>query len=211
MKIALCFFGQPRNVENCFEGFESNILKHHSVDVYSHMWNSDEIAVKQFLNLYKPKNFLLEEQVQFDMNQFTGAYGLELKFESFAYEKCFTSISQCYSYKKSNDLILDRDSYDMVIKSRTDTGFYRFAIESEHVKNNKYVVPSVPHGYIYNDVIAMCSPKVSNIVASRYDKLKLWYDSGVLDFIPESLTLRALQENNIEIYKSDSLHCDLIR
>jgi hypothetical protein len=211
MKIALCFFGQPRNVENCFEGFENNILKDHSVDVYSHMWNSDETVVNQFLNLYKPKNFLVEDQVQFDMSQFTGAYGLELKFESFAYEKCFTSVSQCYSYKKSNDLILDRDSYDMVIKARTDTGFYRFAIESEQIKNNKYVVPSDPHGYIYNDVIAMCSPNVSNIVASRYDKLKPWYDSGVLDFIPESLTLRALQESNIEIYKSDSLHCDLIR
>lgn len=209
MKIAACFFGQPREVELGFYKFNEFILKKYQVDVFAHLWNSDQVSVRKFCDLYEPKKLIVEEQIQFDTNRYQGAYGIEIIHKE-AYDRLFNSISQCYSYKAVNDIMKSYGDYDLVIKARTDTVIYKFDADLYDVDTSKYVVPSEPVGFIYNDVIAICNKKTSDIVASKYEKLHSWYDSGIRDFIPESLTLRILRENGIDILVDNRIHCNII-
>lgn len=209
MKIALCFFGQPRNVSEGFNYFNKFILEKYEVDTFAHLWNLNNESKETFISLYKPKKYLIEDQIQFDTSEYPGAYGIELIHRE-AYEKLFNSISQCYSFNAVNNLLSTEDGYDAVIKARTDTVIDRFELNLLESKLDKYIVPSHPSGFIYNDVIAVSNQKISNIVASRYNKLKSWYKEGILDFIPESLTFRVLKENNVEIHRDENIHCNII-
>ena len=49
MKIAICFSGQPRFVDECHEAIKTNLIDangHHQVDVFVHTWFSEEICEK---------------------------------------------------------------------------------------------------------------------------------------------------------------------
>ncbi len=209
MKIALCFFGQPRKVLEGFNYFSKYILEKYTVDTFAHLWNLSEESTETFISLYKPKKHIIEDQVQFDTSEYPGAYGIELIHKE-AYERVFNSISQCYSFNLVNEIMKSEDSYDIIIKARTDTVIDMFELNLLEANLNRYIVPSHPGGFIYNDVIAIFNQKTSNVVASRYDKLKTWYKQGVLDFIPESLTFRVLKENSIEIHRDENIHCNII-
>jgi uncharacterized membrane protein YoaT (DUF817 family) len=49
MKIAICFSGQPRFIEECYSGIKSNIIdanSKHDIDIFVHTWFSPEITGK---------------------------------------------------------------------------------------------------------------------------------------------------------------------
>jgi hypothetical protein len=49
MRIAICFSGQPRFVEECYPAIKSNLIdanKQHDVDIFVHTWFSEDICDK---------------------------------------------------------------------------------------------------------------------------------------------------------------------
>ena len=209
MKIALCFYGQPRSVSSGYDYFKKYLLDIYDVDVHAHIWHTD--GVTEFEKLYQPKSILIEDQINFKIPD--GVFGIEPKHGESAYTRhAFNSISQAYSFYQSclTRLAYETNTstvYDLVIKARTDTTIYSLNIDS--VNSSCYNVPSIPDGFIYNDVLAICSPNIADIVGFKYNKLDQWYAEGIRDYIPESLNSRVLLENNIQIKQLDNTHINL--
>lgn len=82
MKIALCFSGQPRFVNECANSIITNLIHGYDVDVFAHLWFDLKLqnepykyggdgnwqfqrisanAVQDFQKLYNPKDMLIEE------------------------------------------------------------------------------------------------------------------------------------------------------
>jgi hypothetical protein len=213
MKIALCFFGQIRDLQKGFTEYNQNLLNNYDIDIFAHVWNDPN--VDSFAKLFTPVSYAFEDQVLFDMSRYSNAYGIELQHSS-AHERAFNSISQFYSFNNVCKLRSDYETkhgikYDLCIKSRIDIYFKSFNINLTNLTLDQYHVPSDPVGFIYNDVMAIASPRIMDIVATRYNKLNEWYDSGDHNFIPEYVTNKILNENNIMINRVDGFHCDLSR
>ena len=81
MKLALCFSGQPRFVNECSDLILSNVIGDYNVDVFAHLWFDDALqsqpykhggdgkwkdqriprtAIDDFINTYNPKDILVE-------------------------------------------------------------------------------------------------------------------------------------------------------
>ena len=48
MKIALCFSGQPRFVNECSPLITSNVIQDYNVDVFAHLWFDDDLQTKPY-------------------------------------------------------------------------------------------------------------------------------------------------------------------
>lgn len=149
MKIALCLFGQPRWLDNPFtyQSLKDQILsKYDNVDVYMHIWitppneytetyfnggnwqpskgkgvelvNAKEIL----LDRYAPKKYKFEKQKHFD---FSSIPGIE-KMHWYQKENELPLLSQIYSANESIKLIEDLNSYNFIIRTRTDVYYDTF-------------------------------------------------------------------------------------
>ena len=96
MKLALCFSGQPRFVNECSNLIINNAIQNYDVDVFAHLWFDDDLknkpykhggdggwekqrissnAVDDFVKLYSPKDILVEP------SKFFGDPDLDKDFE----------------------------------------------------------------------------------------------------------------------------------
>ncbi len=48
MKIALCFCGQPRFVEEVAALIKENVIQNYDVDVFAHLWFDKELQTKPY-------------------------------------------------------------------------------------------------------------------------------------------------------------------
>lgn len=118
MKIALCLYGKVgfktgkadrRDVESIeilkasFEKYQSNLIAPYGVDVYIHSWSTS--LKDNILDLYKPQNFVIETQKNFEINH--------------SFERSFL-YSRFYSAYSVTELIDKNKKYDLIIMSRFD-------------------------------------------------------------------------------------------
>lgn len=105
MKIAICFSGQPRFIEECYSGIKSNIIdanSKHDIDIFVHTWFSPEItgkvlyhnlfssfsgdakitedSIEKISELYNPVRLLVEEPRTFKTSvNYDGAYNTQIR------------------------------------------------------------------------------------------------------------------------------------
>ena len=48
MKLALCFSGQPRFVNECSDLILSNVIQDYNVDVFAHLWFDDALQSQPY-------------------------------------------------------------------------------------------------------------------------------------------------------------------
>ena len=86
MKIALCFSGQPRFIEQAAENVFDNVIGDYDVDVFAHLWFDEDLqtkpykyggaggwkdqripadAIETFKRIYKPKDILVQKSKKF--------------------------------------------------------------------------------------------------------------------------------------------------
>ena len=86
MKIALCFSGQPRFVNECSPLITSNVIQDYNIDVFAHLWFDDDLqtkpykyggnsdwehqrikgtAIDEFVRAYNPTEMLVEPSKSF--------------------------------------------------------------------------------------------------------------------------------------------------
>jgi hypothetical protein len=89
MKIALCFSGQPRFIDQSYELILKNVIQNYSVDVFAHLWFDNKLisapykfggnggwekqrieynAIENFYNKYNPTLIKVEESKSFKNN-----------------------------------------------------------------------------------------------------------------------------------------------
>lgn len=86
MKIAVCFSGQPRFIDECSPSIIDNVIQNYDVDVFAHLWFDENLqnkpykgggnggwkdqripsdAVEKFINVFNPLELVVEESKQF--------------------------------------------------------------------------------------------------------------------------------------------------
>lgn len=142
MKIALCFSGEPRFIEECYPFISENLIKPNSIeDIFIHTWYSDEISgsplykneissfsgdsyikknsIERINQLYSPKKIIVDEPKRFTNtnidwgNSFEKYYGGGGK-EYSADEFKKIKINNLYSFMYSNmKSILLKKEYEL--------------------------------------------------------------------------------------------------
>ena len=159
MKIAICFYGLVGSVSDkngtgtsldpsiAFNYYKENIFdKNHELDIFIHSYSIK--SRDTLINLYKPKKYIIEEQVNFPKSKyhpflnkglFRKIQMILLKiFKNKSYKKLketrenasFRAYSRWYSVKKSVELMktfeLENNlKYDCVMSTRLDASFFK--------------------------------------------------------------------------------------
>lgn len=147
MKIALCFFGLPRLINECHDDIKKYFIENINVDIYAHFWWSPDYCgkinrlhvkekypidyqpIELFKNIYKPKKIIYEECPISDQNhifKINGWTTCNAEDENEFYLKIITNYikytfySRYLSQYKCYKLIENVNDYDLIIFLRTD-------------------------------------------------------------------------------------------
>jgi hypothetical protein len=218
MRIAICFSGQPRYIEEGFFYVKKNILdKYENVDVFVHSWWSSEYINKGFIGTnvkrdcfyesdtvekikkyYNPIDCIFEKQIHFDINHNIN-YGKQNPLAVY---------SMFYSIYKSNQLKSEYESknnfkYDLVIRCRFDIVINYFDLNLSD--KDKYIFVGGEHHHggqsgIPNDQFAISSSQNMDLYSSvyknifDYSKDNHFYDR---DFVGEEILKYHFTNKNI--------------
>lgn len=127
MKTALVVSGQVRCFEKCSESQRKFLIDDLNADVFCHFWDTadlkpnvhavvsqsripdyihlkdDELLKQNIVDFYRPKNYIIEPQINFNNNKFG-----------------FRTTSMYYSMQQAYFLCKEYGYYDCVIRCRTD-------------------------------------------------------------------------------------------
>lgn len=181
MKVALCFFGQPRWLENPYVWLSHKywIIDKYDTDIYIHTWiNEDEKkfeyadqvrdelktheiknSTKIILDKYKPIKYIFEKNKEFFFDDNTRKILIDKKVD---YEN---KINGTFNYTLTNEKnhlsqlysmsksisLLENKKYDWVILSRFDNYIYDFPNLYILDSNNLYLNNNFYH--IFSDVL----------------------------------------------------------
>ena len=171
MRVALCFFGQPRVIENphTYQSHVDHIISKYDVDVYAHTWisggereleYSDWVsrntrsaehpnAANIIIDRYNPKKYIFEEPRVFSLDEVSretikscGPCPAGAYYWSLNNEN--NTLSHLYSLSNSIKL-LDGESYDWVVLSRYDNYIDHFPNLNELDSNSLYLSSQYNH------------------------------------------------------------------
>ena len=196
MKIALCFSGQPRDLKECHENINKNLIDGYDVDVYAHAWWSEDMAgteykpnsVKflekadeEFAKLYKPKKSVFENQIKFDTSS-CNHYNLGVCVWLSDLKKCYFNMkSAYYSMAKSFELALSsNESYDFYVRCRTDLLFPKKLKYEELNSDTLYIGDGRTAGWdrFFSDWFACGSKANIQKYCQIYEKFDSYVEKG---------------------------------
>jgi hypothetical protein len=200
MKIALCFSGQIRDL-NETKSFWKDFIKKYNIDVYASFWDTERPdlgdTVLQFERIYTPKRLEIENYDDFkETTQSLGSMYIQSP-ESLGefvenVSKPLSQLPMYYKIWRANLLTKQLGiEYDLVIRARTDVVLdERFELE-----NNNYL--NVPMGrvqnyvlinnYGINDCFAYGKPKIMDYYSFIYLQIMQYLKEGHYAFPPEHL------------------------
>jgi hypothetical protein len=168
MKVALCLSGMVGSSQRWGDGEQLDyrisydylkevIINQCDVDIFIHSWSVEH--EKELCNLYKPKDFLFEKQVDF-------------KYKN---PKSFAIMSQGYTRKSSVRLALNYEitnniNYDFIVLTRFDLAWFKKFNFDTMDKSKIYALGPEAHGKI-NDFVFISNPKNMEMLNDSYDKL----------------------------------------
>lgn len=135
MKIAISISGQPRNYKQSYLSLKEYFLDKYDCDIYFHSWKTSKFEstnfgggnhqyslteqdYKDLIELYQPKNYILEQPIVFD------ASGYKCPIWR---QPLNNTLSMFYSIYKSFQLI--EGEYDYVVRTRFDIDYSKFSLE----------------------------------------------------------------------------------
>lgn len=120
-KIAVYLSGQARKLDQKhLTDPILNLFPGHDVDFYFHFWESEEFSEEYIVDLFQPKNYVIESQKDFTYTakQILKVVGQKRLTE----QNYFNMLSFYYSFAQG-DKIIPVDEYDYICKVRSDAFF----------------------------------------------------------------------------------------
>jgi hypothetical protein len=184
MKIALCFSGLARAIEEAYPYIKQAFLEKYDVDIFAHTWLEDpwfeksanEIykkpntdyntrvnEVKKIFDIYKPKSFSIDSyhiQQDYCRPSKDAQYQIHTRYCS-VIESVYIANELKKKYEQQNNF-----KYDCVIRCRFDTGFLQtFNFEEYDLSKHIYTQK------VDNDVLYHIN---DSIVFSSSEKMDKW-------------------------------------
>ena len=171
MKIALIFYGQPRDVIDSYQSFKDKVFSNTDADIdcFAHMWESHDY--KEALELYKFTEVKLEQPKDFS-ELYEGKTGFCSK--SFTLYPMWYSIqSACRLFKKYIET--NNVNYDFVVRVRFDMWFHH-QLKYETLDSNLLYTSNAAwgfHEYLFDDSWGICGQaRYIEIYENIYDIFK---------------------------------------
>ncbi len=198
MKIALCFSGQMRDLDET-KNFWTGLIKKYNMDVYASFWDIENPelgdTINEFEKVYTPKRLEVESYDIFkETTQDLASMNIQtpnVLMDTFQKtSKAFGQLSMYYKVWKCNMLSKQLGiKYDLIIRARIDTLLdENFVIELNDMLN-------VPMGSNdcnafkdsngINDCIAYGNPKIMDYYAFIYLRMMEYLKAGHYVFPPE--------------------------
>lgn len=210
MKIAICFYGQPRKYKEVLNQWKQ-IIKELEADIFIHSWygidrGRNVINIDELINDFTPKEIEISTKYKF----------IELIPEDSTYEnQSYHSINQAYSINKSIQLLENytnnfQTSYDIVIKTRFDItlhsvdNFINFV--KNQVENNKLYVAGnhwLDHELFDDNIMVGNSNMILNVTKE--------YFNYTIDYINETKIIPGGEQNLLRYIKSKELINNIVK
>lgn len=142
MKVAVCFYGQPRYIEECAKALKTNLIDPLNADIYYHLWwdpsyigqsfkfhatdKYEQDMSEVFKATYPDAVGVFEPQIQFDISNYSTVSGEQASYlsdeqrELWCKEVIFKQKSAFYSIRESVKQIRNLEQYDLIILTRVD-------------------------------------------------------------------------------------------
>jgi hypothetical protein len=188
-QVALCFFGQMRTYEKCYDYLELNIIEKLNPDIFIHTWKEiggtwknldntpDKIITNDKLNrIYSPKEAVIES---FDESNYWNLDDVRVpeKVKNLPnYQKGI--LPMFYKMKQVNNLRKEysETNYDLVILLRSDFAVLD-PIPKKIINNpdNLWVRPRPP--YKIEDQIVIGAPKIIDYYTGIWQHLEEYWET----------------------------------
>jgi len=207
MKIALCFYGQPRFYKNqeIVEFLRDIRAEDAQVDVYMHLWKPSEkdytrgphsgidshLAViddyqnleERIIETYSPAALVIEDERKL--------CEVDDLFQEIAHRRF-------YSQQKVSDLLKESGKdYDLVFKMRTDSAVRGILTLKEISDKYIWVPDNVSSPYFYNEDFSISSQENFYKSTDTYSNLKDFFKNGVAPF-GETIYRAQLEKENLK-------------
>jgi hypothetical protein len=222
MRIALCLSGQTRFVYQCYkEILYPYVLKDNDIDIFIHTWDIDQSQInKHFINggghimgptikenqiqetldLYKPRHYKVEPQIQFELNKWSDRNlpGIRSDYLYSMFYSIFQSNKLKSEYENKNNF-----KYDWVIRSRFDVKLnskINFNDFDNNVINNPSGCFNSEKGY--TDCFAFSNSKNMDVYADTYNHINDCMSDPALQLCGEFILRRWIDTNSIPVVSS---------
>ena len=231
MKIAFCFFGQPRYLESTFSDYK-NIVKDH--DVFVHTWSSN--LPQEFKSFNKLRSFIYEPAYDTRTHAFYGVLppedtriirharetgGLESFDKTWEipgwFAKPVNATSMWHSMSKSIALALEYEcktgnQYDRIILIRTDLNLdSSFKIEDTFVGDvHQFLMPDYHPGSKINfwtpDHFVSMTREAARLITTLLQSSYHYYYAANVPEVPEILLGFHMLQNGMKLKKSGLMY-----
>jgi len=186
MKLAICISGQPRNFKQSYESLKTYFLDKYDCDIYFHTWKTDSFESTNFgfgnqqynlnekdfndlINLYQPKNYILESPIIFDASNYKCPIWRQ---------PLNNTLSMFYSIYRSFQLI--EENYDYVIRTRFDINYSKFNLEfpEEGIILPEWNTDIRVKSRGYYDVFALGKPEDMKIYSQVFSNIISYVTNG---------------------------------
>jgi len=208
MKIALCMSGHARTYAQTFETWRDNLLAHHDVDVFFHVWDtlgprtygrgapghsgieqSELLNLDHLINIWHPTLAIMDKYVYFHQHFDTKSAKWYRTREALGLrdiDRPLGNMSMYYKWRECNNLRLRHAeqhniTYDMVIRSRPDIAL-REQLPAECFHNNSVTYIPIAGSWAENEIsdyITLGTSEQLNHWCSIYDQLDEKYTSAL--------------------------------
>lgn len=223
MKVAICFAGQPRNVESTYhKSIYQNLIQpnqHHQLDVFVHNWYAKDQENQPYINagghlaslpvppdvfnviyrLYNPVEMKIAKPVQF---------GYPDRWNDRCYPDIIIpySLSRMYSTQQVVDMCTSTDDYDLIAIGRFDTLLHSpLVLDNLNQPGKIFDLGLAPHGI--NILWMVGTPSIIQTYSNIIDHLDTIIELGT-PFCDEYLIKHYLRMNNIEL-EPLNVHCTI--
>jgi hypothetical protein len=209
MKIALCFSGQMRDL-NDTKNFWLDLINRHNIDVYASFWDIENIelgdTIQNFIDVYNPKKIEVENYQIFKRTtqdlasiQIQSPNDLQQQFQDTS--KAFGQLPMWYKIWRCN-MLRHQEDYDFVIRARVDTLLdTNFELQFNEMLNVPMGVnQSIWHGSVgINDCFAYGPSKVMDWYSFLYQHMMDYLNRGHYLFPPEHFLAVHMSKIHCEI------------
>jgi hypothetical protein len=174
MKVAICFYGQPRKYKEVLSQWEV-LISELNADVFIHTWHGqdrgkNQIDVNELIKDFNPKEIKVSNPHKF----------IELIPTDFIYEnKSYHAINQSYSISNCFKIMNNYSNsfniqYNLIIKCRMDINLHNIInviefIKSQNKNNNLYVAGNHwQHHMEFDDNIMIGNKELMNQISLNF-------------------------------------------
>lgn len=219
MKIAVLITGMPRFLD-LNKKLMKDFFKGHEVDFFCHAWfdktkkeeekswhktaiTIDPNTEEKILEIYKPKNWLIEPQREFELPR-------NYNFNTSWPQPFFIVYSHFYSVKTANMLrhAYEKETgvkYDMVFKTRYDLfignkmRWDKYDLNRLYLHDNCNCWAELYDDVSFNDMVAFSKPENMDIYCSVFDNIDKIYMENQIRYSCENFLAYQLLSNNVDV------------